>query len=59
MKEKDYMRKLSINQLKTCQKMEDREKAHVEADQVLCALLVSLGYEDVVEQFNKCHKWYA
>lgn len=38
---------------------DDPESAHSLADEVLCALLVSLGYGDVVEAWNKIEKWYA
>ena len=37
----------------------DREGAHVAADRVLCILLTSLGYADVVAEFDKIVKWYA
>jgi len=37
----------------------DQEADHVEADGILCELLHSLGYKDVVEQFDKIKKWYA
>jgi hypothetical protein len=32
---------------------------HVEADEVLCALLEGLGYGDVVEAWRLVDKWYA
>lgn len=38
---------------------DDEEAAHVLADTVLCDLLESLGYTDIVEEFNSIHKWYA
>jgi hypothetical protein len=37
----------------------DKEHDHVEADFILCDLLVSLGFEDVVEAFEAIDKWYA
>lgn len=37
----------------------DPEIAHVNADKVLCELLTSLGFSDVVEEFKKVPKWYA
>ena len=37
----------------------DPEIAHVNADEVLCELLTSLGFSDVVEEFKKVPKWYA
>jgi len=38
---------------------EDRELAHIEADQVLCDLLIALGFADVVAEWGKDPKWYA
>ncbi len=37
----------------------DTESGHVEADDILCELLKKLGYSDVVEEFEKIHKWYT
>jgi len=37
----------------------DPEIAHVNADEVLCELLTSLGFSDVVKEFKKVPKWYA
>lgn len=37
----------------------DPEEAHVEGDQILCDLLVDLGYNEVVEEWEKIDKWYA
>lgn len=37
----------------------DAEIAHVQADDILCALLRFLGYDDVVEAWQKVDKWYA
>lgn len=36
----------------------NQEDAHEEADGILCALLESLGYKDVVELFDQIDKWY-
>jgi len=37
----------------------DEEFAHPDADAVLCDLLKELGFEDVVELYEKIPKWYA
>ena len=37
----------------------DYEIAHSIADDILCEFLVSLGYEDVVAEYNLVGKWYA
>lgn len=37
----------------------DTERAHSEADETLCDVLTSLGYEEIVEAWRKVDKWYA
>lgn len=37
----------------------DIEAAHADADTILCQLLTTLGYADVVEAWEKVEKWYA
>lgn len=49
-----YMKKL-----KAAQQEHDVESAHCDADQVLCDLLKFLGYDKIVEEYEKVPKWYA
>lgn len=49
----------AIRELKVQQHNSDTEAAHCNADDVLCALLAELGYDDVVEEYRKVSKWYA
>lgn len=37
----------------------DEEVGHQEADWLMCEILESLGYGEMVSQFNKMTKWYA
>lgn len=37
----------------------DAESWHLRADEVLCELLTTLGYKDVVEEWKKVDRWYA
>ena len=37
----------------------DKESAHIEGDAILCILLRELGYEEVVEAWERIPKWYA
>lgn len=37
----------------------DREAAHIEADELLCEMLKMLGFEDIVLEFDQIPKWYA
>ena len=37
----------------------DPEINHIEADEILCRLLTSLGYNKVVATYDAISKWYA
>ena len=52
-------REQAIDELKKLQEPGDTEAAHGDADDVLCRLLSSLGYQDVVDEWEKVDKWYA
>lgn len=54
-------REEAVKELKETQESnDDPDTAHRRADCVLCSLLTSLGYEDVVEVYNAVEpKWYA
>lgn len=52
-------RQKAIGELKKWQGNTDKEIAHSEADDILCAFLISLGYKDVVSEWEKIEKWYA
>ena len=51
-------RKEAIDQLREIQEISDLKVAHRLADDVLCRLVHSLGYGDVVAEYNKVGKWY-
>lgn len=48
----------AIAELKEANQL-DTEYAHYKADEILCKLLNSLGYQEVVEVYNDIYKWYA
>lgn len=52
-------REEAIAALKVEQASGDIELAHSSADDILCALLKALGYEDVVIEYEKVDKWFA
>lgn len=52
-------REEAIQSLKDEQESDDTEIAHCNADEILCDLLKSLGYGDVVSEYEKINKWYA
>jgi hypothetical protein len=37
----------------------DQEVDHMKADNILCELLIKLGYEKVVEEYRSIPKWFA
>lgn len=49
----------AIKKLLECQQDDDTENAHADADDVLCELLNSLGYGEVVSEYEKVDKWFA
>ena len=49
----------AIEKLKAEQESGDTEMAHSRADDVLCDLLISLGYKDVVAEYLEVDKWFA
>ena len=54
-------RETAIAALEVCRQLAetDPELAHVEADDVLRALLTSLGFADVVEAYDRAINWFA
>lgn len=49
----------ALAELIECQKNDDTEMAHSDADDVPCALLDELGYGDVVAEYRKVSKWFS
>jgi hypothetical protein len=63
MEEVRRKRRQAVSELRKWAKVaverDDHELAHVEADEVLCKFLRSLGYDDVVEAYIRVPKWFA
>lgn len=38
---------------------QDPECSHIEADNILCDVLVALGQQELVDEWTKVEKWYA
>ncbi len=58
--EKTMTREDALRELEECVRIgDDPERAHGDADAVLCLLLTELGYADVVAAWEKVPKWYA
>ena len=52
-------RESAVSSLLEIQQMSDTECAHSAADGVLRRFLLSLGYDDVIREYDKVEKWYA
>jgi len=48
-----------VIKLQAEQKNRDTEVAHSNADDLLCELLIELGYHNVAYEYQKVNKWYA
>ena len=35
------------------------ERDHYNADELLCDILISLGYDEVIEEYKKITRWYS
>jgi len=55
----EMTREEAIAKLTELQRSGDTEGAHGDADEVLCKLLQTLGYGDVVLEWQMIDKWYA
>ena len=49
----------ALIKLRKLQKNENIELAHCGADHVLCDLLGTLAFNDVVQEYHKIKKWYS
>ena len=48
-----------VTRLKELQNSGDPECAHSAADGILCEILEALGYDEVINEYDKIDKWYA
>lgn len=48
-----------VARLKELQGSNDPECAHASADGILCEILEALGYDEIVNEYDKIDKWYA
>ena len=49
----------AIAKLVECQQYGNPEQAHPKADDILCELLETLGYGDVVAEYQEVIRWFA
>lgn len=52
-------REEAVRRLEELSKESDIEKAHRDADVILCQLLEALGMDDVVRAYDRIEMWYA
>ena len=48
-----------LKELISLQNISDVEAAHSRADDILVEILISLGLNDIVNEYEKINKWYA
>jgi len=51
--------KQSVTDMEYISQIRDIELRHTKADELLCEILTSLGYQDVVNAFNSMNKFYV
>lgn len=49
----EALKKDFISKMHTLVENEDIERAHYEGEEILCKVLISEGYEDLVNEYNK------
>ena len=52
-------REEALKKLEKCARSDDPEVAHEAADEVLCDLLTTLGFGDVVDAYKGVERWFA
>lgn len=57
--ESPMTRDKALIKLRKLQKNKKIEIAHYDADEVLCDLLETLGFKDVVREYHEIEKWYS
>ena len=53
------MRKIENGEAYDDDRMYDQEDQHIDADELMCNVLRSLGYGDGIDIFDSMPKWYA
>ena len=48
-----------IKRLKELSEQYDPEIAHEKADEILCEILLDLGFVEIVKAYSEIGKWYA
>jgi hypothetical protein len=48
-----------IEKLRKLNELGDTEAGHALADDLLVEILIKLGYQDIVDEYESIDKWYA
>ena len=57
--EMEFSKKGFANEMRRIARNNDPELNHISADELMCDLLCSLGYDEGVEIFKNMMKWYS
>lgn len=49
----------NLQKMKALEGITDLESSHWDADEILCDMLNSMGFNELVDAYNKLDKWYA
>lgn len=55
----EFTEDYAINELKKCIKKGASEDSHIDADDILCEFLITLGYKKLVSYYKEVPKWYS
>lgn len=58
LKKEEFIKKQN-ERLKELKNNSDYEMSHIEADKILCEILLEYGHEETVNLFSNLNKWYA
>ena len=48
-----------IEKLRKLNELNDTEAEHILADDLLVEILIKLGYQDIVDEYERINKWYS
>ena len=48
-----------IEKLRKLNELNNTETEHILADDLLVEILIKLGYQDIVDEYERINKWYS
>jgi len=55
----DSIARIVKQELIKLQEEDDIEVSHTGADNIICDFIIALGYKDIVDEYDKIHKYYS